>query len=128
METLIEKIGALELDEDVTFLTKQLETLVVDRGEITELGEMFSKLRTTKAIKAKWAAWNRQRKWCCACRSTVRRGGWADHKTTKKHKRNARKLKRLPPKANKRSPTRTDSLLWFFDRRLAPLLVPCLRR
>jgi len=80
MQSLIEKLGALDLDEDVTFLTKQLQTLVVDRGEITELGEMFSKLRTTKALKAKWAAWNRQRKWCCACRAAGRLGRPQDHK------------------------------------------------
>ena len=126
MEAVIEQLRSLDLDVDVTKLTEQLETLVVDPGEISELGEMLSKLRTTKAVKARWAAWNRQRKWCNACRSTVRRGGWSDHKTTKKHKRNARKLKRRLPKANKRSPRRTGSLLWFFDLRLAPLLVPSL--
>ena len=81
MESVIEQLRSLDLDLEVTKLTEQFKTLVVDPGEISELGEMLSKLRTTKAVKARWAAWSRQRKWCDACRSTVRRGGWADHKT-----------------------------------------------
>ena len=125
MESVIEQLRSLDLDLDVTNLKDQLETLVVDPGEISELGEMLSKLHTTKAVKARWAAWNRQRKWCNACRSTVRRGGWSDHKTTKKHKRNARRLKRRLPKANKRSPNCTGSLPLFFAlRSLAILLLP----
>ena len=123
MDSVIEQLRSLDLNLDVTELTEQLETLVVDPGEISELGEMLSKLRTAKAVKAKWAAWNRQRKWCDACRSTVRRGGWADHKTTKKHKRNKRLKCRLP-KANKPSPKRTGSLLFFL---FAPLLLPSFR-
>ena len=122
MDSVIEQLRSLDLNLDVTKLTEQLETLVVDPGEISELGEMLSKLRTAKAIKAKWAAWNRQRKWCDACRSTVRRGGWADHKTTKKHKRNKRLKFRLP-KANRPSPKRTGSLLFF----LFALLLPSFR-
>ena len=126
MDVLIKQLGNLELDEEVTALTHQLKTLIVERGEVRELTEMFSKLRSAKAVKAKWAAWNRQRKKCVACGSTVRRGGWADHRTTKKHKRNARKLKRHPPKANTRNPKCTGSFFWFFDGGFA-LLVPCLR-
>lgn len=53
----------------------------------------FAKPATVKWTKKTVLAYNKTKKHCAVCDCKVRRGGFAEHLTTRKHKKRFKKLK-----------------------------------
>ena len=90
MEALFEN---LKISDDEV---KDLEKLFAECTLETSVNELVA---MTKKLKIKWtkhmkAAYNKQKKTCDICGSSTTRGNWAKHKTTRRHKKAARKIKK----------------------------------
>ena len=70
-------------------LDKLFEALSL--SDDTELIVLFAEMAITKWTKKKILARNKSKKKCEICDCLVRRGGFAEHLTTKKHKKRVRR-------------------------------------
>ena len=98
VEELQTKIASLEVDSNTT---------------VDGLDTMFRRcLRHTAVDKnARKKVYNASKRYCPCCGRDIRRDGWSDHLTTKRHKRAAKKMRKLaeknvPKKPKKKSKTK----------------------
>ena len=90
VEELETKISCLEIDSATT---------------IAGLETMFRKClrHTTVDKKLRKKAYNATKRLCICCARDIRRDGWSDHLTTKRHKRAAKKMKKAEKRPVKNS-------------------------
>ena len=91
VEDLETKIACLEVDSNTT---------------IDGLDTMFRRCLRHTAVdkKVRKKAYNASKRLCICCAREIRRDGWSDHLTTKRHKRAAKKMKKLAAKKPKPKP------------------------
>ena len=99
--SMLEEFKSLSLEEPEMELSLLLQKL--DLGPDADLEELTVKMKTCKVKWSKKAklAYNKQKVECGVCGKVLNRGGISYHKTSSRHKKALRKLKRKEPSGNR---------------------------
>ena len=99
--SMLEEFKSLSLEEPEVELSSLLQKL--ELGPDADIEELTAKMKTCKVKWSKKAklAYNKQKVECSVCGKVLNRGGISYHKSSSRHKKALRKLKRKEPSGSR---------------------------